>query len=78
MLASRVGREADDQTGERVGPLSIERMFDSVEPWNAPLRTCSVIEGWAYPDAHDLAEHGWLERRFEPDGEMSLVVDTGR
>ena len=30
-----------------------------------------VLEGWADPDAHDLAEAGWLERRFEPDGEMS-------
>lgn len=30
-----------------------------------------VIEDHAYPDAHDLAELGWLERRFEPDGEMS-------
>jgi hypothetical protein len=30
-----------------------------------------VIEDWAYPDAHELAEQGWLERRFEPDGEMS-------
>jgi hypothetical protein len=30
-----------------------------------------VIEDWAYPDAHELAEMGWLERRFEPDGEMS-------
>ncbi len=30
-----------------------------------------VLEPWAYPDAHELAEQGWLERRFEPDGEMS-------
>lgn len=30
-----------------------------------------VIADHAYPDAHELAEHGWLERRFEPDGEMS-------
>jgi hypothetical protein len=30
-----------------------------------------VITTDAYPDAHELAEHGWLERRFEPDGEMS-------
>jgi hypothetical protein len=30
-----------------------------------------VIEDWAYPDAHRLAEAGWLERRFEADGEMS-------
>jgi hypothetical protein len=30
-----------------------------------------VIENWAVPDAHDLAERGWLERRFQPDGEMS-------
>jgi hypothetical protein len=30
-----------------------------------------VITDGAYPDAHELAEHGWLERRFEPDGEMS-------
>jgi hypothetical protein len=24
-----------------------------------------VLEHDAYPDPHDLAEHGWLERRFE-------------
>ena len=30
-----------------------------------------VIADDAYPDAHRLAEAGWLERRFEPDGEMS-------
>ncbi len=30
-----------------------------------------VIADDAYPDAHDLAELGWLERRFEPSGEMS-------
>jgi hypothetical protein len=30
-----------------------------------------VIENDAYPDAHELAEHGWLERRFMPDGEMA-------
>jgi hypothetical protein len=26
-----------------------------------------VLEGWAYPDAHELAEQGWLERRFVGD-----------
>src|SRR5262249_35281708 len=31
-----------------------------------------VIEDWAYPDAYQLAELDWLERRVEPDGEMSL------
>jgi hypothetical protein len=30
-----------------------------------------VIENEAYPDAHRLAEAGWLARRFQPDGEMS-------
>ena len=30
-----------------------------------------VIVDDAYPDAHELAEHGWLERRIEPDGELS-------
>jgi len=30
-----------------------------------------VLEDWAYVDVHPLAEQGWLERRFEPDGEMS-------
>lgn len=30
-----------------------------------------VIKDTAYPDAHRLAEQGWLERRFEADGEMS-------
>ena len=30
-----------------------------------------VLEDHAYPDAHKLAEAGWLERRFEPDGEIS-------
>jgi hypothetical protein len=30
-----------------------------------------VLEPWAHPDAHDLAEHGWLERRFQPDGELA-------
>jgi hypothetical protein len=30
-----------------------------------------VISDDAYPDAHALAERGWLQRRFEDDGEMS-------
>jgi hypothetical protein len=30
-----------------------------------------VITDEAIPDAHELAEAGWLERRFQPDGEMS-------
>jgi hypothetical protein len=30
-----------------------------------------VFEPWAYPEAHALSEQGWLERRFEPDGELS-------
>ena len=37
-----------------------------------------VIEDGAFPDAHALAEAGWLERRFQPDGETRLVLDTGR
>jgi hypothetical protein len=30
-----------------------------------------VIQNDFYPAAHALAEAGWLEHRFEPDGEMS-------
>jgi hypothetical protein len=30
-----------------------------------------VVEDWAVPHAHRLAEAGWLERRFEEDGELS-------
>ena len=30
-----------------------------------------VVTDEAIPDAHELAEQGWLERRFEPDGAMS-------
>jgi hypothetical protein len=30
-----------------------------------------VLKHEFYPAAHDLAEAGWLSRRFEPDGEMS-------
>jgi hypothetical protein len=30
-----------------------------------------VIESDAFPDAHELAELGWLERRFQPDGELA-------
>jgi hypothetical protein len=30
-----------------------------------------VLEAHAYPAAHELAEAGWLERRFEPNGDMS-------
>jgi hypothetical protein len=30
-----------------------------------------VVTDEAIPDAHALAEAGWLERRFEPDGDMS-------
>jgi hypothetical protein len=30
-----------------------------------------VLEDWAFPDAHELAEHGWLSRRFEANGDMS-------
>jgi hypothetical protein len=30
-----------------------------------------VLEDDAIPDAHRLAEAGWLERRFEENGDMS-------
>jgi hypothetical protein len=30
-----------------------------------------VITNDAYPDAHRLAEAGWLERRFTQDGEVA-------
>jgi hypothetical protein len=30
-----------------------------------------VIENHAYPDAHDLAELGWLERRFTSECELA-------
>lgn len=30
-----------------------------------------VVANDAYGDAHRLAELGWLERRFQPDGELS-------
>jgi hypothetical protein len=30
-----------------------------------------VIQDWAYPEAHDLCEAGWLERRWLPDGELA-------
>jgi hypothetical protein len=30
-----------------------------------------VLEANAYPDAHELAEQGWLQRQFQPNGEMS-------
>jgi hypothetical protein len=30
-----------------------------------------VITADVYPDAHELAEQGWLARRIEPDGELS-------
>jgi hypothetical protein len=29
-----------------------------------------VVKDWAIPDAHELCEAGWLERRFQ-DGELS-------
>jgi hypothetical protein len=30
-----------------------------------------VLEDWAVPSAHELAEAGWLERRIEPNGDTS-------
>jgi hypothetical protein len=30
-----------------------------------------VLEDWAIPEAHELAEAGWLERRIEPNGDRS-------
>jgi len=30
-----------------------------------------VLMPWAYPEACELAEAGWLERRTEPDGPSS-------
>ena len=30
-----------------------------------------VLEPYAYPAAHELAEQGWLERRLEDSGDMS-------
>ena len=31
----------------------------------------AVVADTAIPAAHRLADHGWLERRIEPDGELS-------
>lgn len=30
-----------------------------------------VLDAWAEPEADALAEHGWLERRQEPNGDLS-------
>jgi len=30
-----------------------------------------VVTDEAIPDAHDLAQQGWLDRRVEPNGDMS-------
>ena len=30
-----------------------------------------VVEDWAIPDAHRLAEAGWLDRKLEGNGDMS-------
>jgi hypothetical protein len=30
-----------------------------------------VITDDAHPDPHELAEHGWLEHRSEPNGDIS-------
>jgi len=30
-----------------------------------------VVEDWAIPDAHHLAEAGWLSRRVEKGGDIS-------
>ena len=33
-----------------------------------------VLEGWAYPQAHALAESGWLRREFQADGELGWFL----
>jgi hypothetical protein len=30
-------------------------------------RAGQVLEPWAYPDAHQLCEQGWLDRRIQDD-----------
>jgi hypothetical protein len=30
-----------------------------------------VVEDWAVPDAHRLAEAGWLDRKLEQNGDIS-------
>jgi hypothetical protein len=40
-----------------------------VNAWALSSRGCGqVLMPWAYPDAIELAEAGWLERRSEDDG----------
>ena len=40
-----------------------------VNAWALSSRDCGqVLMPWAYPDAIELAEAGWLERRSEDDG----------
>jgi hypothetical protein len=40
-----------------------------VNAWLLSKKGCGqVLMPWAYPDAHELAEAGWLERRREDDG----------
>ena len=40
-----------------------------VNAWALSSKGCGqVLEAWAYPDAVELADAGWLERRSEDDG----------
>ena len=43
-----------------------------VQAWALSSRGCGqLLMPWAYPDAVELAEAGWLERRSEDDGPSS-------
>jgi hypothetical protein len=49
-----------------------DQLLVASDAWAAAQRGGGlVIKDEFYPAAHSLAEQGWLERRFEPDGEMS-------
>jgi len=53
--------------------LTPEHLQVAFNAWAAAQDGGGVVieEPGRYPAAHELAEQGWLERRFEPDGAMS-------
>lgn len=59
----------DDMTDKALTPRALDLAFSA---WALSQQGQGmVIEDVAYPEAHLLAEKGWLARRIEPDGEMS-------
>ena len=59
-------------------PLTDDELQVAYDLWAARMGGLAAdVKPEFYPAAHDLAERGWLERRFDGDDMLWWFTDTG-